>query len=478
MRLKLDRPLLARVALPATLSLLLLGLQGCSLAPTYQAPAIALPDHFNQDGPWQAAAPADKLPQTWWTLYHDPRLNDLQQRLSKANPDLAAALAHYDAAQAYASQLHGNELPLVTASGNSVRQRQSDNRPLRGDTQPSVYNSNTVGLNLDFDLDLWGRLRNQSAAGDAQAQASGDDLEVARLSLQKQLTGLYLQLNGLDAQQRILKNSLDAYTQALNLTRDRYQGQISSELDLTRAQSQLAQAQAQLDDVSAQRHLTEHAIGELVGEPASTFRLAVLDQPLEVPSVPAELPSSLLQRRPDIAAAERRVFAANANIGVARAAFYPDFSLSALLGGQTQGAGNLFNSANRMWAIGPLINLPIFTGGRLQGARQQALAEFDEASAHYRGQVLKAVREVEDNLSQLRDLQREAADQQAAVDAATQSQTLAMNSYQAGAVNYLDVVTAQTAALQAQRLLQDVQTRRLQASAGLVVALGGGWSQG
>ncbi|WP_213880854.1 efflux transporter outer membrane subunit [Pseudomonas sp. dw_358] len=457
--------------------LLLLGLEGCSLAPTYHTPPIALPTHFDQGGPWQAAQPADKLPTNWWTLYNDPRLNQLQDQLTQANPDLAAALAHFDAAQAYASQLHGSEMPQIGASASTIRQRQSDTRPLRGTGQTDVYNANTLGFNLDFDLDLWGRLRNQAAAGDAQAQASGDDLEVARLSLQKQLTGLYLQLNGLDAQQRILKDSLGDYQQALSLTSDRYKGQISSELDLTRAQSQLAQAQAQLDDVTAQRHLTEHAIGELVGQPASTFHLAVVDETLKVPAVPAQLPSILLQRRPDIAAAERRVFAANANIGVAKAAFYPDFSLSGMIGGQTSGVGSVLAASNRLWAIGPLVNLPIFTGGRLEGAKHQAMAEFDEASAHYRGQVLKAVREVEDNLSQLSDLEREAADQQAAVDAATQSQTLAMNSYQAGAVNYLDVVTAQTAALNAQRLLQDVQTRRLQASAGLVVALGGGWSR-
>ncbi|ROM15391.1 RND transporter [Pseudomonas protegens] len=460
-------------------ALLLLALHGCSLAPHYQVPPIDLPAQYreqNADGPWHPAATPLVIAEQWWLLYQDPLLNDLQQRLLQANPDLAAALAHYDGAQAYANQLHAGLFPQISASAQPLRQRQSDSRPLRGSTQPSVYNSNTAGFALGLDLDLWGRIRNQAAAGDAQAQASGDDLAAARLSLQKQLASLYVQLNGLDAQSRILGHSLEDYAQALQLTRDRYQGQIASELDLTRAQSQLASAEAELDEVRAQRNLTEHAIGELVGEPASQFHLAPSAQLLSLPSIPRQLPSTLLQRRPDIAAAERRVYAANAGIGVARAAWYPDFSLTGMLGGQTQGVGNLLAAGNRYWALGPLVNLPIFDGGRLSANERQAHAEFEEASAHYRGQVLRAVREVEDNLGQLRDLRQEALDQQAAVNAAEHTQTLAMNSYQAGAVSYLDVVTAQTAALQAQRGLQAVQTRELQASVGLVVALGGGWN--
>ncbi|BCQ68717.1 RND transporter [Pseudomonas sp. Eqa60] len=460
-------------------ALLLLALHGCSLAPQYQVPPIDLPAHYREqsaDGPWHPAAAPQVLAEQWWRLYQDPQLDDLQQRLLRANPDLAAALAHYDAAQAYASQLHAGLFPQISASAQPLRQRQSDSRPLRGSTQPSVYNSNTAGFALGLDLDLWGRIRNQAAAGDAQAQASGDDLAAARLSLQKQLASLYVQLNGLDAQSRILSHSLEDYAQALQLTRDRYQGQIASELDLTRAQSQLASAEAELDEVRAQRNLTEHAIGELVGEPASQFHLTPSAQLLSLPSIPRQLPSTLLQRRPDIAAAERRVYAANAGIGIARAAWYPDFSLTGMLGSQTQGVGNLLAAGNRYWALGPLVNLPIFDGGRLSANERQAHAEFEEAAAHYRGQVLRAVREVEDNLGQLRDLHQEALDQQAAVNAAEHTQTLAMNSYQAGAVSYLDVVTAQTAALQAQRGLQAVQTRELQASVGLVVALGGGWN--
>lgn len=470
------QPRLKRSAL-----LLTLALQGCSLAPAYTAPIVDLPAQYREqtsDGPWHSAQPADQVSSHWWQVYQDERLNALQQQLLTANPDLAAAVAHYDAAQAYAGQLHAGLFPQITASGQPQRQRQSDNRPLRGSTQPSVYNSNTAGFALNFDLDLWGKIRNQVAAGDAQAQASSDDLGVARLSLQRQLASLYVQLDGLDAQRDILSRSLDDYSQALQLTRDRYQGQIASELDLTRAQSQLAEAQAQLDDVRAQRNLTEHAIGELVGQPASRFTLPASEHRLNLPEQPHTLPSTLLQRRPDIAAAERRVFAANAHIGVAKAAWYPDFSLTGLLGGQTEGTGNLLAASNRFWALGPLVSLPIFDGGRLDAQERQAHAEFEEASAHYRSQVLHAVREVEDNLAQLRDLQQESLDEQAAANAALHTQNLAIHSYEAGAVSYLDVVTAQTAALQAQRQVQALHTRQLQASVGLLTALGGGWEAG
>ncbi|WP_296256208.1 MULTISPECIES: efflux transporter outer membrane subunit [unclassified Pseudomonas] len=471
MRTRLNRLALA-LAIASAVTL-----QGCSLAPTYHVPNVALPEHYQENaGPWHPAQPADALQADWWHVFQDRQLNDLQQRLLKANPDLAAALAHYDASQAYASQLHAGLFPEVNVSINPMRQRQSAHRPLRGSTQPSVYNSDSAGFSLGFDPDLWGKIRNQVAAGDAQVQASADDLAVARLSLQRQLATLYVQARGLDAQSRILKTSLDDYTQALQLTRDRYEGQIASELDLTRAQSQLAEAQAQLDDVKAQSDLSEHAIAELVGVLPSDFALAHNAEQLKLPDIPQALPGSLLQQRPDIAAAERRVFAANANIGVAKAAWYPDFSLTGMLGGQTGGSGNLLAAANRYWALGPLVNLPIFDGGRRSANERQAKAEFEEAAAQYHSKVLKAVREVEDNLAQLRDLEQESRDQQAAVDAAQSAQSMATSSYEAGAVDYLDVVTAQTTALQAQRRLQEVDTSRLKASVGLAVALGGGWS--
>ncbi|NIF24991.1 efflux transporter outer membrane subunit [Pantoea sp. Tr-811] len=456
--------------------LLCLALQGCSLAPHYSAPEVNLPAHYGERvGDWQQVDSGRPLPGAWWTLFGDPRLDDLQRQLAASNPTLAAALAHYQAAEAYAQGLHGGLWPQASASATPLRQRQSDHRPLRGDTQPSVYDSDTAGLSLSFDLDLWGRLRNQAAAGDAAAQASADDLAAARLSLQRQLAVLYVRARGLDAQRQLLEHGVDDRSRLLALIQSRYQGDIASELDLDRAAARLSEAKAALDDVIAQRTLAQHAIAELVGALPGDLALAPNPAPVVAPPVPADLPGKLLLQRPDVAAAERRVFAANANIGVARAAWYPDFSLSAMAGGQTQGAGNLLAAANRYWAVGPVLQLPVFDGGRRSADERRAKAEFDAAAAAYHGRVLLAVREVEDNLAQVRDLAREAGDVQLAAQAAGNAEQMALQRYRQGAVSLLDVLTAQLDALQEKRTLQGLQTRQLEARIGLMAALGGGW---
>lgn len=458
---------------PLALLISLAALGGCSLAPAYQAPPVALPARYSA-GPWQPAQPADGLPSQWWQGFADPQLDGLEQRLLAANPTLAAAVAHNDAAQAYAAGLHGSLWPQLGAAGSAVRQRQSDRKPLRGTAQPDEYNTDTIGLNLSFDLDLWGRLRNQVAAGDAQANASADDLAAARLALQAQLAQLYWNAQGLARQGQVVAQALAAYRQALKLTQQRYQGLIASQLDVARAQTQLADAQAQAADLTRQQALARNAIAELVGAPASGFSLGPASASA-LPQLPASLPSRLLQRRPDIAAAERRVYAANAGIGVARAAFYPDFSLGGLAGGQTAGSGNLLAAGNRIWALGPQFTLPLFDGGARNAAERAARAEFSAASAQYRGRVLKAVREVEDALANLRGWQQQAEDERHA--AAAGQQALANSSYAVGTASDLDVVTAQTAALQAQRQLEAARSQGLQASVQLMAALGGGWRQ-
>lgn len=456
--------------------LLCLALQGCSLAPHYQAPVVQLPAHYGErSGAWQRVVEQGQLPEQWWKLFDDQRLDALQAQLEASNPNLAAAVAHYDAAAAYAQGLHGGLWPEARASATPVRQRQSDRRPLRGATQPSIYDSDTAGLSLNLDLDLWGRLRNQVAAGDASAQASADDLADARLSLQRQLAVLYVRARGLDAQRQLLDRAVADRARLLALIQQRFNGNIASELDLDRAAARLSEAKAAVDDVVAQRTLAQHAIAELVGALPGEFALAADAAPLNVPQVPAQLPGSLLLRRPDVAAAERRVFAANATIGVARAAWYPDFSLVGLVGGQTQGSGNLLAAANRYWAIGPVLQLPLFDGGRRSAEERRAQAEFEAAAAAYHGKVLLAVREVEDNLAQVHDLAREADDVRQAAQAAGSAEQIAMDSYRQGAVSLLDVLTAQLDALQEKQKLQDLQTRQLEARIGLMAALGGGW---
>lgn len=454
----------------------LLNLGACSLAPAYQPPLPAMPAHYSDaHGDWLPAQPAARAPGHWWQRFADPRLDALQQQLERANPTLAAAVAHYDAARAAARQIAAARAPQAGLSAQALRQRQSDDRPLRGSDQPDVYDSDSLALGLDLDLDLWGRLRNLAAAGQAQARASGDDLAAARLALQGELTGQYLALRGLDRQATILGANLEAYAQALHMTQARYDNGIASALDLARAQHQLADARAQRDEVLGQRRLLEHAIAELLGEDATHFHIVADGSLPALPQVPAELPSTLLQRRPDIAAAERRLYAANAGIGVARAAWLPDLELGALIGGQSAGSGNLLSAGERIWALGPLASLPLLDGGRRHAVERGAKAEFAAASAQYKATVLKALREVEDPLGQLRDLQREAGDQHEATRAAEQARGLAETSYRNGAVSYLDVIGAQTAALQAQLRGQALQTRRLQATAQLLTALGGDW---
>jgi outer membrane protein, multidrug efflux system len=457
----------------ATLAVMGLLLGGCSLAPAYQAPVVAMPATYEHA---ETAAIHSALPQAWWRAFQDPVLDQLQQQLSAANPSLSLAVAHYDAARAAAGEVASARAPQVGFSTGPVRQRQSDDKPLRSATQPAIYDSNTATFSLSFDLDLWGRLRNAAAAGKARAEASGDDLAAARLSLSQQLAGLYLQLRGAEAQQAILHDSIEDYRQALALTEDRLRGEIASQLDVSRAQHQLAGAQADLDALDGRHELLRHAIAELVGAPATGFVIADAGLPA-LPSVPTDLPSSLLQRRPDIAAAERRVFAANAGIGVARAAWFPQLSLSGLLGGQTSGGSALLDAGNRYWALGPLAALPVFDGGRRKAAKAEAYAEFDAASAQYRATVLAAIRQVEDQLTLLRQLDTQRGHEQEAVQAARRAEQIAHDRYTGGAVSYLDVVSAQTDARQAQLGLQDIQSRQLQASAALMAALGGGWSR-
>lgn len=455
-------------------------LGGCSLAPTYHTPKLPpMPSSFKESGTaWKVAQPSDHLSRgNWWSVYNDSALDQLESKLDADNPSLAAALARYDTARAYESQLQSGMFPHLGLMANPMRERQSNNRPLRGSGQPNEYDADTVGVEADYDLDLWGRIRNEVSQGHALSQAAKADLASAKLSLEAQLADDYVRLRGYDIQAGILQNTLKAYGRALELTVNRHEGGIASGMDVSRAQAQLHDAQAQVTEVQAQRSLVEHAIASLVGVPASSFSVATEQEQLQVPITPPGLPSALLERRPDIAAAERRVFAANAGIGVARAAFFPDLSLSASYGFQDTGMGNLLSMGNRFWALGPLAALDLFDAGLRRAQVRQAHAEFAAASADYRQTVLTAFRQVEDDLVLLRDLGVEAGQEDQAVVAAQKTLSIATNRYREGIVNYLEVVTAQTAALSAQRDAETIRTRRLQASVDLIRALGGGWAR-
>jgi multidrug efflux system outer membrane protein len=449
----------------------------CSLAPDYRAPAVSSPAAFKELGPWTQATPADQLQRgAWWQAYGDPLLDRYERQLQADSPTLAEAVARYDAATAYAREASSYGLPTLGAGAQITRDRQSNNRPLRGSDQPDIYSADTAGLSGGYELDLWGRVRNLVAAGRAEAQASAADLESVRLSLQAALANDDVRLRSLDAEAALLDDAVKAYRRAYGITHDRFTEGLVSELDVSRAESQLQSTEAQVADIAAQRALVEHAIASLVGQPASSFSIPVSVVTLNLPNRPTGLPSTLLERRPDVAAAERRAAAANARIGVARAAFFPRIDLAAEGGWQNTAFANLLAPGNTYWLLGPEAVLTLFDGGLRKARVDAARAQLAEASAAYRAQVLRAFQDVEDNLAVLNNLAAEADHQSAASRAAKRTEDAALARYQEGATNYLDVVTAQAADLQAQRVGIEVETRRLQASVSLVRALGGGWT--
>ncbi|PXW28315.1 efflux transporter outer membrane subunit [Paraburkholderia caballeronis] len=450
-------------------------LAACSLAPDYEVSAVPIAEQYRATSPWIAAVPADRISRDdWWTMYDDPQLDELEVRLLRNNADLQAAFAHYDAARAYVGEATAGLYPQVTAVVAPQRNRQSDTRPLRAGG-PDDYTSVTIGAQINYDVDLWNRVRDSVTASKADAQSAQADFASVQLSLQAQLAEDYVRLRGFDQQTALLEQTVDAYAKAVRLTETLHSGGIVTGLDVSRAQTQLASAKSQLEQNVAQRTSMEHAIAVLVGASASQFTLPRKTSSIGIPVVPVGVPSELLQRRPDIAAAERRVAAANARIGVARAAFFPALTLSAQGGVQSSAYSAVMSAPSLFWTVGPQLAQYIFDGGLRRAQLDEAKAAENEAAARYRGVVLSAFQQVEDGLSQISDLGTALADQHAAAAAAQRSLDLALSQYGHGAVGYLDVVQAQTAALESRRSEFDLQTRQLDANVQLVRALGGGW---
>ncbi len=450
-------------------------LAGCALAPRYAVPRVETPARY--DGDWLPATPADLQPRgEWWRVYGDPQLDGLEHQLLRDSPELAVASARYDEARALATEASAGLFPTVGAAGLATTDRQSDNRPLRSASQPARYRDYLFGLSASYEIDLWGRVRSQATAGRAFAAASQADVEAARLSLTTELASEYLALAGVDAELRLLVDTVHAYEQALRLASARHDGGLASGLEVARAQTQLQATAAQLTDVTSRRQLLSHAIARLVGAPASGFVIQPIATLPVVPAIPPGIPSTLAQRRPDIAAAERRVALANAQVGVARAAFFPKLTLSALAGYESTAGDGLFAAPNRLWAVGPSAALLLFDAGARRAEVLRARAALEESAGRYRGSVLGAFREIEDSLSQLHLLADEQRQQGAATDAARQALDLATQRYESGAVSYLDVVVAQSTALQTERGLLAIDVRRLSASVQLIRGLGGSWT--
>jgi NodT family efflux transporter outer membrane factor (OMF) lipoprotein len=459
------------VALAVTLAL-----GACSLAPPLKTPVVPTADAYKELGPWTQAQPADRLPRdSWWALYDSAELDGLEQRLIAGNPTLAAALASYQQARALSDQARAGLFPTLGVAADVSRNRESNHAPLRPTTATSYFNDNTLSGSVSYELDLWGQIRNEVAAGEANAAASAADLENARLSLIGQLVTDYMQLRSLDRDSAILDDTVKAYARALSLTQQRHDAGIAPGLDVSQAQTQFNAAGSQAAQTLASRALMEHAIAALLGVSASTFSMEPKIVNLTLPQVPSGVPTTLLQRRPDIAAAQRRMIAANANIGVARAAYFPSLTLGGQGGFQSTGFSNWLSAPSSFWAIGPNALLSVFDGGLRRAQVAQARAEFDASAANYRGTVVTAFQQVEDSLSTLNYYHDAAVEEKAAVDAAQRTLDLSMALYKQGAADYLTVVISQTALLQTQLESQNLDTLQLSASVNLILALGGGW---
>jgi NodT family efflux transporter outer membrane factor (OMF) lipoprotein len=431
---------------------------------------------FKETGSWTQAQPADRLPRdSWWTLYGNVELNDLQQRLMVGNPTLATAIADYAQARALSDQARAGLFPTLGLNASVERDRESLNAPLRGATTPTYYDANTLGANIGYELDLWGQIRNEVAAGNANAAASAADLENARLSLAAQLADNYIQLRSLDRTGAILNATVTADTRAVTLTEQRHNAGIAPGLDVSQAQTQLDVAKSQAAQTLAQRALVEHAIAALLGVSASSFAIEPKVVDIKLPHIPTGIPATMLQRRPDIAAAQRRMMAANANIGVARAAYFPTLTLGAQGGFQSTSFANWLSAPSTFWAIGPNALLSVFDGGLHRAQVAQARAQFDASAANYRGVVVGAFQQVEDSLASLNHYYDAAQQEKAAVEAAQRTLNLSNLLYVQGATDYLTVISAQTALLQAQLQSVSLDTLQLHASVDLIRALGGGW---
>ena len=472
------RPTARRAPALAALACAML-LAACSTPPAYERPAVDLPAAFKEgsglqgqdSGVWQTALPMDSVPDDWWTLFQDETLNTLQRQAAAANQNIALSVARLRTARAAVDSSRAALMPTLGASAGSTRARAGTG----ADGSAQVGTTQSVGLAAGWELDLWGRLSGGVDAARASAQASADELAALRLSVAASVAQTYFSVRAAEAQGQLLRETLDAYQRSWDLTRNRYQAGVASSADVAQAEAQYKSTQAQLIESQISRAQLEHALAAFTGQAPGNFTLPPSAELPTPPLVPAQLPSRLLERRPDIAAAERRVAAANAQIGVARAAFFPDITLSASAGYRGASLGSLFSASNLVWSLGPALAATLFDGGARAAAVESARASLDQAAATYRQTVITALQEVEDNLVAGASLEREQAVQVEAVAAAQRALNVVNNQYRAGTVAYLNVLSAQAQVLSAQSSLISVRNRRLAAVTTLLKNVAGRW---
>ncbi len=449
-------------------------LAGCTVGPDYVRPSMEAPVAYKETGNWKPAEPRDDASRgKWWEIFGDPQLNALIESVDISNQNIRVAEAQFREAQALVQQARAGYFPTLAAGVSTVRS-QSPNLPNAPSTTKPVTTYN-LPVNASWEPDIWGSVRRSVESNEAGAQASAAELASARLSAQATLAQDYFLLRITDVQRQLLEDTATAYERSLVLTRNRYASGVAAKVDVVQATAQLKSTQAQAIDVGVQRATLEHAIAVLIGEPPENFSIPREPLSTTVPSVPLGVPSELLERRPDIASAERSVAAANAQIGVAIAAFYPSLTLSAAGGFRSTTTANWLSVPSRYWSVGAALGQILFDGGLRSGVTAQARATYDANVATYRQTVLTGFQEVEDNLAALRILEEEAAVQAQAVEAARESVELTTNQYKAGIVSYLNVVAVQTVALNNERTAVGILGQRLTASVLLVKAIGGGW---
>ena len=451
---------------------------GCTVGPNYVRPPADAPVSYKELGDWKPVEPSDQFAKgNWWEVYADPQLNSLEEQVDVSNQNLKAAQERFEQARAAIRISKSSYYPTITGGASASRNHVSSNSPLfKVGASKADYSDFTIPIDASWEPDLWGRVRRTVEASRSEAQATAADVANVSLSLHAELAMDYFQLRGLDAQEDLLNSTVVAYEKALALTQNRYKAGLASAVDVAQAETQLQTTRAQAIDVGVNRAAFEHAIAVLIGMPPAQFSLPSLPLRATPPAIPPGVPSGLLERRPDIAASERRMQESNAQIGIAKSAYYPLVTLNGAGGFESGVFTTLIQGPSGLWSVGAAASETIFDAGKRRGVTQQAQSAYRESIDTYRQTVLTAFQEVEDNLAALRILSDEEVVQQSAVASAEHSLALSINRYKGGIVNYLEVITAQNAALADEVTEVSIQTRRMQASVLLVKAIGGGWN--